>query len=487
MGQISAIQPTLLYDLEGLDTVASKQKAGDFEGFFSKNEYSFKKKPDLDTQDTERLDPSLLYLSPRVLCPAKPLQSLCDSQSPGLLEGLAFAPSVEPKPVNPDGLLRVRGAYECSDAQGQPMIDKGLGPTKEHHPFLEYKEATVCPFQNAEATTPVLHAEKSKTLDLSCLQNDLDPGYCKQVESPPRAEPILHPKNDAISLNNPYPKDTGTDTLSSVIEEKIGIGSFFSQQASSSLGFKDTLSQAAPCRDAIQEDSVKFQASPEPLDTDQAGSDRVKVQSKASISLNSTSIYHPKENSHSSYKGPSIKKSLSVTARPHPAESLGENEILRRPSPKLSSALNLKDMHQEAMQEKDKDRSVVTSIQERLEATVVVSPDVYRLDLQESQEASTDQKIQTDLVGLIADYFDKMKAEGRSWTRLSLDLGQNKKIQLLLRLQGETMGVRLQDAPPDIKPLLLQDWMRLSRLASQKGLRLEVPLFTTTTTPLIHS
>ncbi len=486
MGQISAIQPALLHDLEGLDAVASKQKVGDFESFFSNNGYSFKKKPDLDTQDTERLDPSLLYLSPRVLCPAKPLQSLCDSQSPGLLEGFAFAPSVEPDPVNPDGLLRVRDAYECSDAQGQPMIDKGLGPTKEHHSSLEYKEATVCLFQNAQATTPVWPQGQFKPNDPSCIHNNSDTGCRKQAEATTRTENILHLESDAISLKNQYLKGAGPDTLSSLIAEKIGIGSFFSQQASSSLGFKESFSQTAPCRDAIQEDSVNFQVSPESLPTDQAGSDRVKVQSKASLPPDSRPISHPKENSYSSYKGPSIKKSLSVTARPHPAESLGENEILRRPSPKMSSALNLKDMQQEAIPEKDNDRSVVTSVQERLEGTVVL-PDVYPLDLQESQEASTDQKTQTDLVGLIADYFDKMKAEGRSWTRLSLDLGQNKKVQLLLRLKGETMGVRLQDAPPDIKPLLLQDWMRLSRLASQKGLRLEAPLFTTTTTPLIHS
>ncbi len=486
MGQISAIQPTLLYGFEGLDAVASNQNAGDFESFFSNSGYSFKKKPDVDTQDTERLDPSLLYLSPRLMCSAKLLQSLCDNQSPGLLEEAAFAPSVEVSPVSPDSLFRVRDAYERSDAQGQPMIAKGLGSTKEHHPSLEYQAATVYLFQNAQATIPVGPQGQFKPNDPSCIQNNSDTSCRKQAEATARTDNMLHLESDAISLKNPYLKGAGPATLLSVIEEKMGMGSFFGQPARSCLDSKAPPSQTALSSDTLQEDSVNFQASPESLPTDHAVSDRVKVQSQSSLPLASRPISHPKENSYHSYKGPP-GQSLSVKARHHPAESLGENESLRPLSPKLSSALNLKDMHQEAMQEKDKNRSVVTSFQDALEGTVVVSPDVYTLDLQEVQEASTDQKIQTDLVGLIADYFDKMKAEGRSWTRLSLDLGQHKKLQLLLRLKGETMSVRFQDTLPDIEPLLLQNWMRLSRIASQKGLRLEAPLFTTTTTPLIDS
>ncbi len=88
-----------------------------------------------------------------------------------------------------------------------------------------------------------------------------------------------------------------------------------------------------------------------------------------------------------------------------------------------------------------------------------------------------DQKMQTDLVGLIADYFDKMKEQGRSWTRLSLHLGPEQKVQLLLRIQGDAVGLRFQDAPQGIDQMLLKQWPQLSRLASKRGLRLEDPSF----------
>lgn len=486
MGQINAIQPTLLYGLEGLDGVASKQEAGDFEGFFSNNGYSFKKKPDLDTQDTDQLDPSLLYLPSRGLCQGKPLQSLDDSQSPSLLEGFVFAPSTESKPVNPQGVLRARAADEPSDAKEKPMIAKGLGPLKKQHPSLEYQEPTVCTFQNTQGAIPVLHQEKPKAVDPSCLQNDLDAGSCKQAEPPPRAEYILHPKSDAVGLNNPYLKDTDASTLSSLMAEKRAALSFFSQPERAYLGFNAPPPQTAQYTDALQEESVGFQASPEPMGTDQAVSDRVKAQSNTSIgldiSLYSRSIYKDKESIYRAYKGPPVK-ALSVNARHHPSQNLGEEGSLRyHPSPKVSSALNSQGMHQEAMQEKqeeDQARSIVNAFQKGLEGPLALSSPGYPLDLQDAQAASTDQKIQTDLLGLIADYFDKMKSEGRSWTRLSLPLGpgQDQKMQLLLRLRGDSIGIRLQDAPPGIEQVLVKEWAHLSKMASSKGLRLEPPSF----------
>jgi hypothetical protein len=91
------------------------------------------------------------------------------------------------------------------------------------------------------------------------------------------------------------------------------------------------------------------------------------------------------------------------------------------------------------------------------------------MDVQEPLGA---EKLQADIVGLIADYFDKIKEEGRSWTRLSLGSGTDKKINLYIRMQGKTIGIRLQDAPDGIDQALLKGWPQLSKIAAHKGLHL---------------
>ncbi len=95
------------------------------------------------------------------------------------------------------------------------------------------------------------------------------------------------------------------------------------------------------------------------------------------------------------------------------------------------------------------------------------------MNVSDVQEPLNGEKIQTDIVGLIADYFDKIKEEGRSWTRLSLGSGTDKTMNLYIRMQGNRIGLRIQDAPDGIDQALLKGWPQLSKIAAHKGLHLD--------------
>lgn len=92
---------------------------------------------------------------------------------------------------------------------------------------------------------------------------------------------------------------------------------------------------------------------------------------------------------------------------------------------------------------------------------------------QDTQEPLASEKVQSDVVSLIADYFDKIKAEGKAWTRLSLGGGKDHPLHLYIRMQGKRIGIRLEDAPFEVREDLLNKWPELSKIADRKGMYLE--------------
>lgn len=235
-----------------------------------------------------------------------------------------------------------------------------------------------------------------------------------------------------------------------------------------------SLSMDTPSR-ASEESVLAPETSDAPLLAEAEGGEAFQKQAKLLLPARSLGLYG---SSSTSLKAADAKVFGAITAKKVSLLEARHSESMpvTKPyeEPLLGLGLNPKDLgiyKIDTDRKEYKDSSYASYALS--EASFLTSIGNTAMNVSDVQEPLGAEKLQADIVGLIADYFDKIKEEGRSWTRLSLGSGTDKKINLYIRMQGNRIGLRLEDAPDGIDQALLKGWPQLSKIAAHKGLHLD--------------
>ncbi len=474
---IHTVQSAALIGCEAMGTVSESKEKGDFEGCFSGFESSSKKKIELEDKDSEKLALNFFCLSSSHLPYERPLAINLGTHEESFLE----ASMLEQGPSTL--CLRSLVSAEvlpssCSEEQSKPKSSL-LGTVETKTVSLPEASSKVKTGQTLEAFIQV----GSSVYALEEGDSPLNQQPANLLKHLPLSKAI--PVDQKIDHLETAPKAPLTSFLkheSPATQEKTAFLSFPSTDQASLLDSKSPLVPEVKFLSENSEESLGLRPSLDKDDSQESISPSpFKPSLKNPFITDINPLYRAKESPFGVYKNAKVQP-LGLFKRSLHTHVLDQGIAGRIPlgnslSYIASSTLNLKPVWDEEGQDQPDAVSRKNSSLNDLDVASALSFAHPPLDVQEAQEMLHDQKMQTDLVGLIADYFDKMKEQGRSWTRLSLHLGPEQKVQLLLRIQGDAVGLRFQDAPQGIDQMLLKQWPHLSRLASKRGLRLEDPSF----------